>query len=108
MSDWQNKPWGTTRSSLSTPGVCVEELRILAGCKCSVHRHRKKDNTFFLISGRLRVDVFPNFTELGPGDSIFVKAGAVHQFHAMTDSHVIEIYTPSIGRIDANDIERLS
>jgi mannose-6-phosphate isomerase-like protein (cupin superfamily) len=80
------KVWGSTRLLLETPTFAIHELSILPCAYCSMHVHRHKFNGFYVISGRLRIEVLKSeyaltdITELGPGDFTTVKPGEDHRF----------------------------
>lgn len=80
------KVWGTTEAIDETPAMAVHRLIIKPNHKCSLHVHRFKWNGFYVISGRLMIDVIKNdyaltdTTELGPGDYTKVRPGEHHQF----------------------------
>lgn len=104
----QGKTWGTTEEIFSTPDLSIHDLRIRAGGFCSEHRHRAKNNWFFVFDGHLEVTTWQqsgqaDLTIVGPGQSTTVPAGTWHRFKALTDTRAIELYWTEL---DPEDIER--
>jgi mannose-6-phosphate isomerase-like protein (cupin superfamily) len=100
---WQGlttgKVWGTTTAYLVTPLVEFHRITALPNSQCSLHKHEKKNNTFFVISGRLIIEVQKNdyaltdTTTLEAGGLMTVRPGEFHRFR--TDGQgadALEIY----------------
>ena len=82
-------------------------ITIKKGGFCSNHRHTHKWNQFYIISGKLAVELFKDGDKtpysilyLGPNDSIKVMPGVNHKFHAMEDTEAIEIYSVNVSEED--------
>lgn len=103
----QGKVWGHTQRLFCANNVQVDRLFARAGFQCSRHKHTAKANMFFVETGRILVrtvkDGLADETELGPGQSTVVKPGDEHQFVAITDAEVLEIYWVTL---DPDDIVR--
>jgi len=74
-------------------------LMMKAGAKGGLQKHRVKDETGHLISGRLlfrydKGDGKITEVEMTPGQSVHIPAGAVHQEEAITDCVIYETSTP--------------
>lgn len=74
-------------------------LMYKAGAKGGLQYHRLKDETSYLYSGEMLLrydkgDGKLTETRVGPGTSIYIPAGAVHQEEAITDCIVFETGTP--------------
>lgn len=97
MTEKKGKIWGTTALIHATPFTETHVLEIKRGGFCSEHRHARKTNLFFVISGRIRIRIWndgptPDETDLVAGQSTSVPPGVFHQFDAIEDSLVLEIY----------------
>lgn len=97
MIEKQGKIWGSTALIFRNPFVQTHLLEICAGGYCSEHRHSRKTNHFFVISGRIRVLIWkdggaPDVTELSEGQSTGIPPGVFHQFQGIEKSVVLEIY----------------
>jgi mannose-6-phosphate isomerase-like protein (cupin superfamily) len=70
------------------------------------HAHEDTDDFFFVLSGRLTIDLPDTSVELGPGELYVVPRGVRHRPRAETETHVLLIEpegTPNIG--DSNERE---
>jgi quercetin dioxygenase-like cupin family protein len=75
------------------------ELMVPAGAKVPVpHYHRDWDETVYGISGVLTWTLDGETRESGPGETLFIRRGAVHHFsnpHAET-ARVLSVLTPGL------------
>ena len=103
------KIWGKTRLIKANPAFESHHIHVNAGGQCSKHRHQHKVNGFYVLRGRLVIDVWKNDydlvdeTVLDPGDYMEVRPGEYHRFRAVTDVEALEFY---FVRLDPDDIER--
>ncbi len=92
------KVWGTTEPLLQTPLIEVHRIHIKPGFVCSMHKHERKWNMFYVISGQLAIEVQKNdydlldVTELTGGQWTSVRPGEFHRFRSITDVECLEIY----------------
>lgn len=103
-----DKPWGHEVWWAHTDKYAGKLLIVDAGHKLSVQLHNKKDETSYLLSGRMKVWQGPSADEmvertLGPGASWRNEPGVVHTIEAVEDSTVLEVSTPEL-----DDVVRLS
>lgn len=99
-----DKPWGHEVIWAHTDRYVGKILHVRAGEALSVQMHRKKDETLFLLKGRLRFLVGPSPEELEEvqletGDSIRIEPGTVHAMEAVTDCDVLEASTDHLDDI---------
>jgi len=97
------KPWGYeihwTPSDLPYAGKI---LHINAGKRLSLQRHDKKQETWYMMTGKAKV-VWDNEekelieTELKYGHGYTCMVGQRHRLVGITDCDVIEVSTPEIG-----------
>ena len=103
------KVWGTTQAIFQNEATEVQILTVKKGWQCSEHAHLHKQNRFYVISGQLKVRVFKDGLEdetiLNAGEMTDVNLRDRHQFIALTDCRLIEIYWVCL---DPDDIERHS
>lgn len=90
------KIWGYTSEIFSNDNVSIHRIKILNGHVCSKHYHQYKYNIFFVESGNIIVYRWENNfkigTSLSEGQSINIEPNIYHQFEALEDSIVYEIY----------------
>jgi len=96
------KVWGETTTLLKTPFVEVHKLSIRSNSACSLHKHERKWNAFYVEHGRLFIEVHKlaydlvDLTELAPGEITTVAPGEYHRFFTRGGPTVecLEIYYP--------------
>jgi len=103
------KPWGHETIWAHSERYVGKILHINAGQELSVQYHNRKDETVYLLSGRIvyRVqrqgaDALDD-VQLKLGESFRITPGTIHQMVALTDCDVLEVSTPEV-----DDIVRLS
>ena len=103
----QGKVWGETEEIFNNGIVSVNHLKIKKGGYCSEHFHKRKRNTFFIISGNLSIKIWrgDDFDEtvIWAGESTVIEPQVYHQFKALTDVECIEMYEVDLK---GPDIER--
>ena len=98
------KPWGYEIWWAQTDDYAGKILMVNAGHQLSLQYHRQKDETSYLLSGRLRLLQGPSMKELGereihPGESWRNEPGTVHSIEAVEDSAVLEVSTPHLDDV---------
>ena len=96
-----SKPWGSELWFAHTDLYAGKILRVRAGCRLSIQFHREKDETSFVLSGRVIVSqgespdaLTPR--ELGPGGSWRSSPLVVHTLEAVVDTEIVEVSTPQL------------
>ena len=89
--------WGTTAALFVRPNFSLHLLEIKAGGYCSEHRHERKLNHFYVLSGKLEVTVWldgggKDSTVMEAGQGTAVPVGLWHMFRAVEDTICLEIY----------------
>ena len=102
------KPWGSELWFAHTDRYAGKILRVKAGGRLSVQRHRVKDETSYLLSGRILLSRGENAeelveTELRPGGVWRNEPGTGHRVEALEDSVIVEVSTPEL-----DDVVRLA
>ncbi|MGH2940068.1 MAG: cupin domain-containing protein [Solirubrobacterales bacterium] len=98
------KPWGYELWWAETPHYAGKILHVEAGHSLSLQMHREKDESSYVLSGRLRLTRGPSAEELtteeiGPGFTWRVEPGTVHTIEALEDSDVVEVSTPHLDDV---------
>jgi quercetin dioxygenase-like cupin family protein len=102
------KPWGHELWFAQTERYAGKLLHVRAGQRLSIQYHEEKDETSYLLSGRLRLSQGPSAdalvtTELEAGATWRSEPGQVHTIEALEDAVVVEVSTPEL-----DDIVRLA
>jgi mannose-6-phosphate isomerase len=95
------KPWGYEIWWARTDRYAGKLLQVKAGHRLSLQLHEQKDESSYLLSGRLLLTIGPSVEELeqreiGPGFSWRAEPGTVHSIEAVEDSVVLEVSTPQL------------
>jgi mannose-6-phosphate isomerase-like protein (cupin superfamily) len=86
------KVWGEEHWIVNT-SYCGKKLVLRQGYRCSVHHHRLKDEVFYLISGRVLMEVDGASRVLCPGMKQHIRPGEKHRFTGLEESEIIEFST---------------
>jgi mannose-6-phosphate isomerase-like protein (cupin superfamily) len=102
------KPWGSELWWAQTPRYAGKILRVTAGHRLSVQYHRAKDETSYLLSGRVVLFKGPapdelTSREVHAGEAWRNRPGEIHTIEALEDSEVLEVSTPEL-----DDVVRLA
>ncbi|MEO8605248.1 MAG: cupin domain-containing protein [bacterium] len=103
-----DKPWGHELIWAHTDRYVGKILHIDAGEALSLQYHRVKDETLYVLSGTVAVEVGERedaleTLELGAGDVLHLWPGRRHRLTARTACDVCEVSTPEL-----DDVVRLA
>jgi mannose-6-phosphate isomerase len=103
-----DKPWGHELWYAHTDRYAGKVLFVRAGHRLSLQYHREKDETSYLLSGRLLLVQGADQERLDevvvePGVRWRNEAGVVHTIEALEDATVLEVSTPEL-----DDVVRLA
>jgi mannose-6-phosphate isomerase len=95
------KPWGSELWYAHTDRYAGKILRVNAGHRLSVQFHTEKDETSYLLSGRLLLEQGDTADTLQrrvleQGATWRNAPGVVHTFEALEDSVILEVSTPEL------------
>ena len=97
------KPWGEEILFAHTDRYAGKILRITRGESLSLQYHEKKDESFYVYEGSLKLILEENGraseTLLGPGDSRDLPAGTHHRMEAVTDCILFEVSTSELDDV---------
>ena len=99
MTKIHEKVWGYEDWIINTPLYCSKILYLNKGWRCSLHYHKEKDETFYLLEGRVFLELesdrdFDNMTQVMKiGDTTRVHPFLLHRFTGLMDSKILEIST---------------
>lgn len=83
------KVWGKEHWIVNLD-YCGKLLELKKMHRCSVHHHKKKTETFYVIKGKVLLELMNDVFIMLPGDTITVYAGQNHRFTGIEDSEIIE------------------
>lgn len=103
------KVWGTETWIENSDNYCLKLLEIKPGFRCSLHRHLKKEETFWVVSGTVELEQQIPFAKgislriLVPQSKITLFPRTWHRFGSIGGALIFEISTHH----DDADVERL-
>ncbi len=95
------KPWGHEEIWAETERYAGKILFVRGGQRLSLQLHERKDETIYVLRGRLRLTLEDDRGELGridlgPGESRRIAPGRRHRFEAVEDCELIEVSSPEL------------
>ena len=98
------KPWGYEIWYALTDDYAGKILHVNEGHRLSLQYHERKDESCYLLTGRLLLIKGPTAEELTeqtlePGHVWRNRPGEVHTIHALTDADVLEVSTPHLDDV---------
>ncbi|HKB77085.1 MAG TPA: cupin domain-containing protein [Myxococcales bacterium] len=97
------KPWGYELIWAHTGRYVGKILHVRAGHALSLQYHRSKDETIYLLAGRLELQTGEGTAldsrVLAPGESFHIPPGLRHRMVAVEDSDVLEASTPELDDV---------
>lgn len=99
-----DKPWGHEIWYAWTDRYVGKILHVRRGERLSLQYHREKDESSYLLQGRLLVTHGPSVdrlavTEVAPGHVWRNRPGEIHTIEAVEDSDVLEVSTPEVDDV---------
>jgi quercetin dioxygenase-like cupin family protein len=108
MEDSIHKIWGERRRILLSKECEIDLLYLKKDTFCSTHRHEHKANKFYVVSGKIEIQTEFDKKILIKDEHFSVYPPVTHRFVALEDSIIIELAYVTKGKIDTEDIRRLT
>lgn len=97
------KPWGHELIWAETDRYVAKILHIVEGHRLSRQYHRVKDETLYVESGKLLLEIGEAASaqqlSMSPGETYRVVPGTIHRMVALTDVRVFEVSTPELDDV---------
>ena len=98
------KPWGYQLIWAETSDYVGKILHVKAGEALSLQYHEIKDETLYLLSGRMLFQAGPSVDalvdyQMQAGERVRVTAGTIHRMIAQTDVDILEASTPHLDDV---------
>jgi mannose-6-phosphate isomerase-like protein (cupin superfamily) len=103
------KPWGWELIWADTDRYVGKILFVAAGQSLSLQYHERKDESWYVHSGRAKLELGTsgeavlNEVAIGQGEAFHYPPGTVHRVTALEDTTILEVSTP-----DLDDVVRLA
>jgi len=75
---------------------CGKFIFMFKGQTCPVHYHKKKDETFFIVKGKVKMVYNRKVKILYPGDVLIMPVNTEHTFTGLESSLLLEVSNASI------------
>ena len=98
------KPWGYEIWYAWTDEYVGKIIHVKTGCRLSLQYHEKKDETSYLMRGRMLLtkgssEDALSVTEISQGHAWRNRPGEIHTIEALEDSDVLEVSTPHLDDV---------
>jgi mannose-6-phosphate isomerase-like protein (cupin superfamily) len=99
------KPWGWELIWAETAQYVGKILFVAAGHSLSLQYHERKDESWYVQSGRAKVELGSsgaavlNEEAIGPGEAFHYPPGTVHRVTALEDTTILEVSTPHLDDV---------
>jgi quercetin dioxygenase-like cupin family protein len=93
MAEKHEKVWGHEEWIVNTPLYCGKFLYLKKGKRCSIHYHKNKDETFYILEGEVLMEVNGKEKVMRKGESEHITPMTKHRFSGLKDSIIIEFST---------------
>jgi quercetin dioxygenase-like cupin family protein len=87
------KVWGYEEWIANTEKYCGKFMHLKKGKRCSIHYHKIKDETFYILKGKVLMEIGEEKKVMQEGDVIRIMPGQKHRFSGLEDSIIIEFST---------------
>ncbi|MBI2106971.1 cupin domain-containing protein [Candidatus Woesearchaeota archaeon] len=87
------KVWGEEQWLVNNEKYCGKRMSIKEGYYCSYHKHRIKEETFYVLDGTLEVIKEGQYLVVKTGETLHLKPGEYHSFRALKDTTFFEFST---------------
>ena len=92
------KAWGHEEWIVNNDKYCGKKLVFKKSHRCSMHYHKIKDETFYLLYGQMLIELEQKDGSIQkrvitPGDIQHITVGLPHRMTALVDSAIIEFST---------------
>src|SRR5438477_4700019 len=90
------KPWGREIWYAHTAQYAGKVLEVKAGKRLSLQKHEIKEETIYLLSGKVKLTYGDDTYTWLPGQLIHIPPDTVHRFEAIEDAVLLEVSTPHL------------
>jgi mannose-6-phosphate isomerase len=100
-----DKPWGHELVWALSDDYAGKLLAVKAGHELSLQFHRQKDESWYLLEGRAKVEFagpgekVTTSEVIVPGAAFRIRPGTVHRIRALEDTVMLEVSTPHLDDV---------
>ena len=89
----KKKVWGSEIWMVNCEKYCGKILNLKKGYRCSLHQHFIKDESFFILEGKVLMQIVDVIKTMNVNDVVHIPPRTIHRFTGLEDSKIIEIST---------------
>ncbi len=93
------KPWGREIWYAHTDHYAGKVLEVKAGHRLSLQKHEIKEETLYLLSGKVTLTYGDKSSDWECGQFVHIPPGTVHRFEALEDAVLLEVSTPFLDDV---------
>ena len=93
------KPWGREVWYAHEEKYAGKILEVTKGHRLSLQKHERKQETMYLLSGKVLYHLNGTDFEMNPGDCLTVRPGDIHRLTALEDVVMLEVSTPELDDV---------
>ncbi|HBS47603.1 TPA: cupin domain-containing protein [Candidatus Dependentiae bacterium] len=97
LVNFAEKEWGHEEWIVNNDLYCGKKLILKKGFRCSMHMHKVKDETFYILSGKVLMETEfegeKTVKIMEAGDIQHIKINMLHRFTGLEDSQIMEFST---------------
>jgi len=93
VTNFVEKDWGSELWMVNNKLYCGKILTLKKNYCCSRHYHKLKDETFYILEGKVLMETNRTIKTMNKGDVIHIPQKTIHRFTGIEDSKIIEIST---------------
>ena len=97
------KPWGYELIWAHTERYVGKVLHVTAGESLSLQYHEMKDETLYVIRGRVQLELRQGDERrtviLEVGQSLHIPPGLIHRIAALEEADIVEVSTPELDDV---------
>jgi mannose-6-phosphate isomerase len=97
------KPWGYELIYALTSRYAGKILHVIKGKQLSLQRHKVKDESMYVLKGKIVLTFNAREYILNEGNSVHIPAATVHRVYAIEEADILEVSTPEL-----DDVVRLA
>jgi len=93
VTEFVKKVWGSELWIVNSEKYCGKILTLKKGFRCSLHTHKIKDETFYILDGKVLMEIGSQARTMKEGEVVHMLPNVYHRFTGLEDSRIIEIST---------------
>jgi mannose-6-phosphate isomerase len=107
IDDDSFRPWGRYEVLQDEPTHKVKCIYVTPGARLSYQRHQKRQEHWFIVSGRATVTLDGEVFEKTPGETVDIPTGVLHRIGNQGTKELVFIEVQTGTYFGEDDIERV-